>query len=53
MSVHVCNASLQVFLPPRGTPVTTDASLLSSNAGGIGGRNIGGKNRERKKETSL
>ena len=28
MSVHVCNASLQVFLPPRGTPVTTDASLF-------------------------
>ena len=46
MSVHVCNASLQVFLPPRGTPVTTDASLLSSNAGGISVR-------REKKETSL
>jgi hypothetical protein len=55
MSVHVCNASLQVFLPPRGTPVTTDASLLSSNAGFRRGRGVKQRDSfpEKEKETSL
>ena len=53
MSVHVCNASLQVFLPPRGTPVTTDASLLSSNAGFRRGRGVKQRDSFPEKETSL
>jgi len=55
MSVHVCNASLQVFLPPRGTPVTTDASLLSSNAGfSNAGRGVKQRDSfQEKQETSL
>ena len=54
MSVHVCNASLQVFLPPRGTPVTTDASLLSSNAGfSNAGRGVKQRDSFPEKETSL
>jgi len=44
MSVHVCNASLQVFLPPRGTPVFTDASTLLSSKDASRGR--GGKKKE-------
>ena len=55
MSVHVCNASLQVFLPPRGTPVTTDASRLSSNAGfSNAGRGVKQRDSfQEKQETSL
>ena len=44
MSVHVCNASLQVFLPPRGTPVFTDVSTLLSSSDASRGR--GGKKKE-------
>ena len=53
MSVHVCNASLQVFLPPRGTPVFTDASTLLSSSDASRGRGGEKKENDALAETSV